>query len=131
MSEMLVPNIDVTTLPKKLRKDLRSDHAGETGAVMIYKGILAVSRDPALRSFASTHLETEQKHLELFGGLRLGLVVALLEELRLGNLEHLCVRSGGRCEWWAVRGVGICRECAYVSVCNKCVRVLCMRRAQG
>ena len=53
-------------MPKKLTKDLRSDHAGETGAVMIYKGILAVSRDPALRSFASTHLETEQKHLAFF-----------------------------------------------------------------
>ena len=66
MSEMLIPNIDVTTLPKKLRKDLRSDHAGETGAVMIYKGILAVSHDPALRSFACTHLKTEQKHLALF-----------------------------------------------------------------
>ena len=66
MSEIRIPNIDVTTLSKKLRKDLRSDHAGETGAVMIYKGILAVSRDPALRSFASTHLETEQKHLALF-----------------------------------------------------------------
>ena len=66
MSEMLIPNIDLTTLSKNLRRDLRSDHAGETGAVMIYKGILAVSRDPALRSFASTHLETEQKHLELF-----------------------------------------------------------------
>ena len=63
---MLTPNIDVTKLSKNLRRDLRSDHAGETGAVMIYKGILAVSRDPALRSFASTHLETEQKHLELF-----------------------------------------------------------------
>ena len=66
MSEMLTPNIDVTTLSKSLRRDLRSDHAGETGAVMIYNGILAVSRDPALRSFASTHLETERKHLELF-----------------------------------------------------------------
>ena len=63
---MLIPNVDVTSLSKNLRRDLRSDHAGETGAVMIYKGILAVSRDPALRSFASTHLETEQKHLELF-----------------------------------------------------------------
>ena len=63
---MLIPNIDVTTLSKRLRKDLRSDHAGETGAVMIYNGILAVSRDPALRSFASTHLETEQKHLAFF-----------------------------------------------------------------
>ena len=66
MSEMLIPNIDVTTLSKSLRRDLRSDHAGETGAVMIYNGILAVSRDPALRSFAYTHLETEQKHLALF-----------------------------------------------------------------
>ena len=66
MSEIRIPNIDVTTLSKKLRKDLRSDHAGETGAVMIYKGILAVSHDPALRSFACTHLKTEQKHLALF-----------------------------------------------------------------
>ena len=32
--------------------DLRSDHAGETGAVAIYLGILAVSRDPAVRQFA-------------------------------------------------------------------------------
>ena len=63
---MLTPCVDVTSLSKNLRRDLRSDHAGETGAVMIYKGILAVSRDPALRSFASTHLKTEQKHLELF-----------------------------------------------------------------
>ena len=38
VSEIRIPNIDVTTLSKKLRKDLRSDHAGETGAVMIYKG---------------------------------------------------------------------------------------------
>ena len=66
MSEVLIPNIDVTTLSKNLRRDLRSDHAGETGAVMIYNGILAVSLDPALRSFAYTHLETEQKHLALF-----------------------------------------------------------------
>jgi ubiquinone biosynthesis monooxygenase Coq7 len=30
---------------------------------MIYHGILAVSRDPALRAFASHHLATEQRHL--------------------------------------------------------------------
>ena len=66
MSEIPIPNIDVNTLSKSLRRDLRSDHAGETGAVMIYNGILAVSRDPALRSFASTHLKTEQKHLAFF-----------------------------------------------------------------
>ncbi|MBL6079902.1 demethoxyubiquinone hydroxylase family protein [Belnapia sp. T18] len=45
--------------------DLRSDHAGETGAVMIYRGILACSRDPAVRAFASRHLETEAGHLRL------------------------------------------------------------------
>jgi ubiquinone biosynthesis monooxygenase Coq7 len=43
--------------------DLRSDHAGETGAVAIYLGILAVSRDPAVRQFALAHLATERDHL--------------------------------------------------------------------
>lgn len=48
-----------------LRGDLRSDHAGETGAVQIYRGILAVCRDPAIRAFAGQHLATEQEHLRL------------------------------------------------------------------
>ena len=43
--------------------DLRSDHAGETGAVWIYRGLLAVSRDAGVREFARRHLATEQKHL--------------------------------------------------------------------
>ena len=51
--------------PSWLIADLRSDHAGELGAVMIYTGILAVSRDRAVREFAREHLHTEQKHLEL------------------------------------------------------------------
>ena len=51
--------------PSWLIADLRSDHAGELGAVMIYKGILAVSRDRAVREFAREHLHTEQQHLEL------------------------------------------------------------------
>jgi len=45
--------------------DLRSDHAGEAGAVQIYRGILAVTRDPGLRSFAEQHLRTEEKHLNI------------------------------------------------------------------
>lgn len=53
------------TLPRTLLQELRTDHAGETGAVMIYRGILAVSRDPALRAFARAHLETETRHLAL------------------------------------------------------------------
>lgn len=55
----------VDKLPLQLQRELRTDHAGETGAVMIYRGILAVSRDPALREFAQHHLETEERHLSL------------------------------------------------------------------
>ncbi len=53
-------------LERRLQGDLRSDHAGETGAVWIYRGILALSRDPELRAFASEHLEAEQRHLAFF-----------------------------------------------------------------
>jgi ubiquinone biosynthesis monooxygenase Coq7 len=49
-------------------RELRSDHAGETGAVFIYRGILAVAAqraDPALTAFATHHLATETEHLRL------------------------------------------------------------------
>jgi ubiquinone biosynthesis monooxygenase Coq7 len=49
--------------------DIRSDHAGETGAVMIYRGILAGSRDTAVRRFAEAHMATEQGHLDLLDAL--------------------------------------------------------------
>lgn len=52
-------------VPADLVAELRTDHAGETGAVWIYRGILAVSRDAALREFAARHLATEQQHLAL------------------------------------------------------------------
>jgi ubiquinone biosynthesis monooxygenase Coq7 len=50
-------------------EDLRSDHAGEAGAVMIYLGILAGSRDPGVRRFATAHLKTERAHLEIMEAL--------------------------------------------------------------
>ena len=46
--------------------ELRSDHAGETGAVFIYKGVLAISGNTIARSFAKDHLVTEIRHLEFF-----------------------------------------------------------------
>ncbi|MBY0568817.1 MAG: demethoxyubiquinone hydroxylase family protein [Hyphomonadaceae bacterium] len=42
---------------------LRTDHAGETGAVWIYRGVLATSRDPEVRAFARAHMDTESRHL--------------------------------------------------------------------
>jgi ubiquinone biosynthesis monooxygenase Coq7 len=46
-----------------LWQELRSDHAGESGAVAIYHGILFATRDPDVRRFATRHLETERRHL--------------------------------------------------------------------
>ncbi|WP_027285646.1 demethoxyubiquinone hydroxylase family protein [Rubritepida flocculans] len=55
----------MTAYPDWLIAELRSDHAGETGAVMIYRGILALCRDAELRRFAERHMATEQGHLRL------------------------------------------------------------------
>ena len=57
---------DAGLLDQRLQGDLRSDHAGETGAVWIYRGILALSRDAELRAFAREHLATEERHLAFF-----------------------------------------------------------------
>lgn len=51
-----------------LERELRSDHAGETGAVWIYRGIAAVAarrKDAELLAFAARHGETEREHLRL------------------------------------------------------------------
>jgi ubiquinone biosynthesis monooxygenase Coq7 len=55
--------LHVAPLPPWLLADLRTDHAGETGAVMIYRGILATTRDAVVRGFAQGHLDTEAAHL--------------------------------------------------------------------
>ena len=47
-----------------LKAFLRSDHAGEVGAVYIYRGILRIARDPDLGNFSKRHLVTEESHLE-------------------------------------------------------------------
>jgi len=54
---------DARQLPATLIADLRTDHAGENGAVMIYRGILAATRDASVRHFAQDHLATEARHL--------------------------------------------------------------------
>jgi demethoxyubiquinone hydroxylase (CLK1/Coq7/Cat5 family) len=56
-------SLDVSHLPPTMVGDMRSNQAGETGAVWIYRGILAVTRDASVREFAQAHLETEREHL--------------------------------------------------------------------
>ena len=57
------------SIPCWLYRELRSDQAGEAGAVAIYQGILAVSRNEDVRRFAKAHLETEKRHLKVINGL--------------------------------------------------------------
>ena len=56
-------------LPADMVADLRSDHAGETGAVAVYKGMLWASRDAQVRELAIHHIHTEQQHLESMNAL--------------------------------------------------------------
>ena len=50
---------------KLLESFLRSDHAGEVGAVYIYKGILSIAKDPALVEFSKRHLEYLYERLDM------------------------------------------------------------------
>jgi len=66
MQDLMVT--DQTSFSPYLEQELRSDHAGETGAVYIYKGIIAIARlsnDLELIGFAKNHGATESEHLKL------------------------------------------------------------------
>ena len=65
---------------------LRTDHAGEYGAVCLYRAILRITRDPVIIEFASQHLETETTHLER--------MEALLEPKNLTKLLPLWKVAG-------------------------------------
>ena len=65
MSAVIQPSI--APYSKFLEQELRSDHAGETGAIYIYKGIIAVAtlrQDIELIHFAKHHGSTEAEHLQ-------------------------------------------------------------------
>lgn len=58
----------VPGLSTHFERELRSDHAGETGAICIYRGIAAVAawrQDGELLAFARRHGDSEAEHLRL------------------------------------------------------------------
>ncbi|MEQ8861237.1 MAG: demethoxyubiquinone hydroxylase family protein [Pseudomonadales bacterium] len=69
MAELALPSIDTGELPRGMLGELRSDHAGETGAVAIYQGMMAVTRDAAVGEFARRHMHAERVHLAAFDAL--------------------------------------------------------------
>ncbi|MEM7465561.1 MAG: demethoxyubiquinone hydroxylase family protein [Pseudomonadota bacterium] len=59
----VVKTANFRALPKRLQRDLRSNHAGELGAVHFYRASLRFNRNSHVRNVAKRHLITERKHL--------------------------------------------------------------------
>lgn len=55
---------------RQFEQELRCSHAGETGAVWIYRGILATRPRKELLNFATEHLASETEHLRFFNQLQ-------------------------------------------------------------
>jgi len=55
---------------RQFEQELRCSHAGETGAVWIYRGILATRPRKELLDFATEHLASEREHLRFFNQLQ-------------------------------------------------------------
>lgn len=72
-------------IPKFMIPHLRTNHAGETGAVFIYKAILMFSRDEKLKIFAKNHLKTESEHLRLLNS-----ILPLNERSKLTFFWKIC-----------------------------------------
>ena len=62
-------NLERTGISRQFQQELRCSHAGETGTVWIYRGILAARPTGALLEFAREHLKTERQHLSMFDDL--------------------------------------------------------------
>lgn len=58
--------LSVSGVSKQFEQELRCSHAGETGAVWIYRGILATRPQGELQTFARDHLAGESEHLRFF-----------------------------------------------------------------
>ena len=54
---------DELVVPELLIPWMRSNHAGETGAVWIYNAASLAFWSPSIRKMAIEHLETEKHHL--------------------------------------------------------------------
>ena len=65
-NKIALPGFFEESFSRFLLRELRSDHAGETGAVFICRGVLAASRDSTVRLFTQDHLATEIQHLNFF-----------------------------------------------------------------
>ena len=61
-----IDQLSVSGVNRQFEQELRCSHAGETGAVWIYRGILATRPKGDLLTFAREHLAGEREHLRFF-----------------------------------------------------------------
>lgn len=66
----LLQKLSRTGVSRRFEQELRCSHAGETGAVWIYRGILATRPTGDLLEFSKAHLASESDHLEFFDQLQ-------------------------------------------------------------
>lgn len=58
--------LDFGRLPRRVVRELRASHVGETVAVHLYDGVARATRDEGVLRFAASHRAVEQHHLALF-----------------------------------------------------------------
>lgn len=63
VSDETNPGARSAVLSRRVVADLRAGHAGQAGAVQVYRGVLATAADGDLRAFAARHLAAS--HLDL------------------------------------------------------------------
>nr|WP_246653690.1 demethoxyubiquinone hydroxylase family protein [Azospirillum formosense] len=63
---MAPPQLDLSALPPRIRRELRASHVGETVAVALYDGVAGATSDPEVLRFAASHRRVERRHLRLF-----------------------------------------------------------------
>lgn len=65
-----ITQLSASGVSREFEQELRCSHAGETGAVWIYRGILATRPRGELLTFARDHLAGETRHLRFFDQLQ-------------------------------------------------------------
>lgn len=65
MASTSIEKLPEIVVPGSMTGWMRSNHAGETGAVWIYRGALATGWHPEVRRMAAEHGTTEQAHLAI------------------------------------------------------------------
>uniref|UniRef100_UPI00404725FB demethoxyubiquinone hydroxylase family protein n=1 Tax=Orrella sp. TaxID=1921583 RepID=UPI00404725FB len=119
VNQLAVPEAQASiVLSKHLERELRSDHAGETGAVSIYEGIVAVSKwrnNLELVRFAQEHGKTEAELVAIYAQRRVQARLWLEAIFSDGALDPFITRFVGAAWLPADEALGLQDQLALVA----------------